>query len=264
MDISIILNDWPYDEHEDANNIRKVAGIDGKQKLQLRLKSGIIQWELEGRPDGTRPHGFPSMVSYCEHLLRRSLETLPDSDEPPFRLSRDLLQEIEAEMVGFYERRLALFKIADYKRAHDDAEHSLRALELVRKYSAGPKEYSRYDRHRPHILLDKARAAALFYVKQDLPEKAIDALNTGIAEIKDFHREYDWEDRIPDSEEIQILMNSRRSLREKYGSSLTDEELLDTLQAEQEVAIRNEDYETAARIRDKISSVKERLRECHR
>ena len=41
--------------------------------------------------------------------------------------------------------------------------------------------------------------------------------------------------------------------------SLTDEELLYSLQAEQKVAIHEEDYEMAARLRDKINSLKQKV-----
>jgi protein-arginine kinase activator protein McsA len=39
---------------------------------------------------------------------------------------------------------------------------------------------------------------------------------------------------------------------------LNDEELLHSLKVEQEIAIRRENYEMAARLRDKINSVRQR------
>ena len=36
---------------------RKIVGEDGKEKLQVRLDLGLLQMELNGRPDGERPHG---------------------------------------------------------------------------------------------------------------------------------------------------------------------------------------------------------------
>src|SRR5256885_3582181 len=67
-DISVILKGWDYESG--TINVRKVAGLDGSPKLQLRLDLGLLQMELTGRPDGQRPHGSESLLDYQESLLR--------------------------------------------------------------------------------------------------------------------------------------------------------------------------------------------------
>src|SRR6266567_990805 len=53
LDLNSILKDWP---HENGSiKVRKVAGLDGREKLQLRVDLGVLQMELTGRPDGRRP-----------------------------------------------------------------------------------------------------------------------------------------------------------------------------------------------------------------
>ena len=89
--------------------------------------------------------------------------------------------------------------------------------------------------------------------------KALNALSRGIRDIQDFHVEHDMEDQIGDSAERQTLIDLRRSLREKYNVPLDDQELLHSLRVEQEIAIRTENYEMAARLRDKISLVQHRI-----
>ena len=39
-------------------------GSDGKEKVQLRLDLGLIQMEMSGRPDGTRPKSCESLLTY--------------------------------------------------------------------------------------------------------------------------------------------------------------------------------------------------------
>jgi hypothetical protein len=34
----------------------------GGRAIQVRLELGILQMALEGRPDGRRPHGSPSLL----------------------------------------------------------------------------------------------------------------------------------------------------------------------------------------------------------
>jgi len=48
-----ILRKWPYSDID--MNVRLIQGEDGRQKLQLRLDLGLMQMELDGRPDGRRP-----------------------------------------------------------------------------------------------------------------------------------------------------------------------------------------------------------------
>ena len=59
-DISAILGGWDYEA--DELQVRIVAGDDGRDKVQMRVDLGLIQLELSGRPDGTRPEGFDSLL----------------------------------------------------------------------------------------------------------------------------------------------------------------------------------------------------------
>src|SRR5438046_10715910 len=62
LDLNTILRDWP---HENGNvKLRKIAGLDGREKLQLRVDLGVLQMEMTGRPDGQRPHNCDSLLEY--------------------------------------------------------------------------------------------------------------------------------------------------------------------------------------------------------
>ena len=66
LDLNTILKDWP---HENGTiKVRKIIGLDGREKLQLRIDLGVLQMEMTGRPDGQRPHGSESLLAY--HQLR--------------------------------------------------------------------------------------------------------------------------------------------------------------------------------------------------
>jgi len=259
MDISIVLNDWPYDEEHRANNIRKVAGIDGKLKLQVRLRNGIIQWDADGRPDGQHPYGFSTVLHYCEELLGRQTAIASGRARRKFRLAFGLIEDLHEEMRQFGQRRRAFLKMGDFGRALRDAEHGIRILEIIRTYGRDYGVALRLEGLLPCLLLDRARSAASLCVQQDDAENALKALNRGIRDIERFMRDYGVEKDGAGSKEKQMLIMMRRSLREKYDVPLTDEELLDALRAEQEVAIQEENYELAGRLRDKINSVLERL-----
>jgi tetratricopeptide (TPR) repeat protein len=261
MDLSIIIGDWPYDEDEEANNVRKVVGVDGAMKVQVRMRSGLVQWEVEGRPDGTHPHGFPSVLDYCYDRISRG----PNAEPPDIRSPRsdadlepDLVEELGEEIFDYYKRGQALFLLGDYRRALGDALHNLRVLRLIRLYADDTNAVVNYDRHRPGLLLDRSRAEMLLDLQAGDVRKALDALNRGIRDIEGFYTEYEMQEELGDSRERQILVDLRRSLREKHNVPLNDEELLHSLRVEQEIAIRRENYEMAARLRDKIKALQHR------
>src|SRR4029077_14584865 len=70
LDLNTILKDWP---HENGNiKVRKIAGLDGREKLQLRVDLGVLQMEMIGRPDGRRPHNCESLLEYHQKRAARA------------------------------------------------------------------------------------------------------------------------------------------------------------------------------------------------
>ena len=67
-DIRDLLRDWPYDAD---NAVRIVPCADGRDVLQVRTPVGIEQYELEGRPDGLRPHNAESAFAFYHARLDR-------------------------------------------------------------------------------------------------------------------------------------------------------------------------------------------------
>src|ERR1700743_2760018 len=62
MDISQPMQGWAFEAGQ--VNVRLIRGNDGKPKLQLRLDLGLLQMELDGRPDGKRPHRAPTQMAF--------------------------------------------------------------------------------------------------------------------------------------------------------------------------------------------------------
>lgn len=117
MDISEILNEWPYEPGQ--INVRVIEGNDGEPRIQMRLDLGILQMEVTGRPDGQRPHNCESVLEYFETLLDDYAaggsapsveEGADDSDDPassgrgsgqkPRRRRRDAERASESDSAG--------------------------------------------------------------------------------------------------------------------------------------------------------------------
>jgi len=258
MDLSVILDGWAYDEEEESRNVRKVMGVDGQMKVQVRIRSGLIQWELEGRPDGRKPFGRASMLEYCRDFVTRRAPASARTEGR--KLTQELEGELVVEILDYHRRCRALFHLGDYARALGDAVHCLEALDLIREHCFDGTMFS-CDRYRPSLLVDRARAQMLLSIQNNDMRAAIDALSRGIADIEAFYTDYELDESIAESTERQVLVDLRRSLRERHNVPLNDEELLKSLHAEQEIAIRKENYEMAARLRDKIKALRQRIGE---
>ena len=59
-DIAVILNGWDY--NPDEVTVRRILGLDGRVKIQMRLDLGILQMEVDGRPDGATIEDLNAMA----------------------------------------------------------------------------------------------------------------------------------------------------------------------------------------------------------
>src|SRR5579859_3318322 len=66
VDLRKALDSWPYDPENDS---RLAQGADGREILQVRTPMGLEQYELDGRPDGARPHQKDSALEYYSQKL---------------------------------------------------------------------------------------------------------------------------------------------------------------------------------------------------
>src|SRR4030095_15596383 len=104
-DITPVLKGWDYESG--TINVRKINGVDGTPKLQMRLDLGLLQMEMNGRPDGARPHGFESLLDYFEAQLAEHKKT--NGSDLGFHLSSEQCQSLREESLMYYQRYLSLF-----------------------------------------------------------------------------------------------------------------------------------------------------------
>src|SRR5215211_6191803 len=90
-DILPLLKGWDYEPG--TINVRKISGLDGSPKLQMRQDLGLLQMEMSGRPDGRRPHGYESLLEYFETQLADHRRRHHGSDDG-FHLSRNQCQNL--------------------------------------------------------------------------------------------------------------------------------------------------------------------------
>ncbi len=234
-DIDRLLADWPYRQNEVI--ARLVRAGDGREVLQLRVDMGVLQMEVENRPDGTRPHGADT---YYDYLVGQALH------DPDFQLTPEQCLDADREFVQYYHRRICWLALREYRRAVRDADHSLRFMDFARDHSPNEEWTLSHEQYRPYVLFHRIQASSLAELEDNGPESAIAELNKGLARFRAMYADEETTERYDDDELVARLNELKESLREHYQLGRTlDERLAD--------AVAAEEYELAAQLRDELA-----------
>lgn len=244
-DISRVLKDWTFDSSK--VNVRRILGEDGKEKIQLRLDLGILQMEANGRPDGKKPFGRESLLDYYISLLENFQKKHDDSK---FKLNREDCTNLQQEAIQYYHRYLSLFHLGDYEGVVRDTNRNLKVFDLIKKYAEDPKDQFIFEQFRPYILMMNTRAAASLSLKKKNYKKAIHTIRKGIEQLEDFYQDIDPESPIDTSPELNFLNRWLDEIKEKKPV-----DPIERLKREMDDAVKSENYELAAKLRDQIKII---------
>ncbi len=241
-DIKHILKNWGY-VHGDDITVRLIEGDDGKSKVQMRIDMGLIQMELDGNPAGENAGKFESWLEYYENNQKQYESGKVDDY---FSLNSDDCRKLHHEGIQYYYRYLSLMKLEDFDRVVRDTERNLRLFAFVKKYAS--KEMDRWvlDQFRPYVIMVNTRAKVSLILRESSAsyrEKAINLCDSGISRIIAFYKEYGISSEIENSFELSIL----KTLKSEFLHEGSE-----TLKEKLQNAIKEERFEDAALIRDKI------------
>ncbi len=233
--LDFLLDKWPFDP--DGSGVRLIKGANGRDVIQLRVDLGVLQLETTGRPDGSKPDGFPTLLDSLLHQ---------EAESPEFELDEETCMEIDREFVQFYHRRVAWLKLQKFHRATQDADHTLAMMDFCREHSPCEEWTLQHEQHRAFVIFHRCQAAALSAVEEQSPNDAVVAIDEGLELIRENFDDMGWEDQFESDELVQRLVHMRDSLRSEFSVEKSLREQL----AE---AVELEQYELAARLRDELS-----------
>ncbi len=157
-DLDALLRDWEFKPGIGVQ-ARLVRTRNGREVIQVRVDLGMLQIETEGRPDGTRPHGFPTYFDYL-----RSLAAKAEKAGKEFVLSEDHAEEADREFTQYYHRRIAWLTLRAFDKATADADHTLAFMDFVRDHAPGEEYVQAHEQYRPFVLYHRTQAAAALAV----------------------------------------------------------------------------------------------------
>lgn len=250
-DIGHILDGWEFDpEHVTA---RIVKGDDGREKIQLRLDLGLLQMELDGRPDGLRPEGCESWLEYYRQQQRDHAGGTPDP--APFQLDDQACERLLREGIQYYHRYLSFWHLQRYELCARDTSRNLKLFQFVRQHARSERDIRRFDQWRPYVTMMHARSVATPLVELGQYQAAIQSIEAGIRGIRQFLEDYNQQDRSNHCPELVQLERWRQEVASRVARKshpkLTDP--VERLRLQLNEAISSENFEEAARLRDEIS-----------
>ena len=242
-DLRELMRNWPY--RAGQITVRKVRGLDDRLKIQMRVDLGVLQMNVDGRPDGERPHDHESLLEY--YLDRLKAHKRRNGTELGFALNPDEIQDIHDEAMQYYQRYLANFVLEDYDAVARDTQRNLRVLDLCLAYATEEEDRYALEPYRPYICMMNSRSRARAAMKKGAYRSALAHINNGLRTINAFFKHYGDQKAFRLSAEVHVLKGLRREVRRHLP--------IDTIKrAKKQLtrAVDEERYEDAAHLRDEL------------
>jgi hypothetical protein len=248
-DISSIVSGWPYDA--DEVRARWIQAVDGTRKVQLRLDLGVFQMELEGRPDGTQPKGFASLLDYYIETEMRSPNHVLSG-----RLEFEACSELQQEVMQYYYRIMAFHALGDFPGVIRDSDHNLDLIDIVSEYAEDDEVAWQFMQLYPYMRMMNIRARTEMNLQQNRFVEAESAVREAIGDLENFFAEnYEPKNEdgspVPPPPELESMRELLEQIRRRRPRSEAE-----TLQEELARAVELENYEKAAFLRDQLKAIK--------
>tara|TARA_B100000886_G_C20351274_1_gene460978 strand:+ start:45 stop:821 length:777 start_codon:yes stop_codon:yes gene_type:complete len=246
-DITDLLQAWKFDPEA---NVRVIEGEDGVEKIQVRIDQGafqgILQLDLDGRPDGRRPYGNAFALDHFHEILERYRHQ-HNADDEGFTLEPSDCKELFEEGARLYERYVFLLQLKDYERVIRDTERNMNLFRFVNRYAAQEEDRLNLEKWWPYILRINGTARAMIACAEEDYDRAlaiVDETRERISacptvEAEEFHAEMERSE--------EALSDLQREVEQLRPLSRMEQ-----LQRLQEEAVAREDFERAALLRDEL------------
>jgi hypothetical protein len=165
---------------------------------------------------------------------------------PQFELNEERRTEIDREFYQFYHRRICWLALQEYDRAAADAEHTLRLMDFTSANAADRQWAVMHEQYRPFVMFHHVQSQALTKLQANDPAAAVGVIAGGLEAMAKLFAQHDAEDHFDEDLFVVKLREMQESIKSQFslGPSLA-EQLAE--------AVATEQYELAAKLRDKLA-----------
>jgi hypothetical protein len=173
----------------------------------------------------------------------------------PFALEGRECEDLFQEAWQYYHRYLSLFYLENYVGVVEDTEHTLKIFALVQHYADNDDDKWYFEQYYPHAAMMQARARAMLALEDDKYPVALEEVQKGISRIEKFLEEWDGDVLEEDLPELAFLHDWYEELEKERPLSQQEQ-----LERDLCTAVEAENFEEAARLRDKIKTLRPGMR----
>jgi hypothetical protein len=250
QDITSILNEWSFDPEA---NVRKISGEDGEEKIQVRVDQGafqgILQLNLDGRPDGRKPHGRDFALDHYRGTLEEHRHQ-HGADDQGFALDGKACKELFDEGARVYERYAFLLQLKDYQRVVRDTERNMTLFRFVNRYAEKKEDRDNLEKWWPYILRINGMARTMIAADEEDYDRALDIVHQTRDQIgswpeveaEEFYVECERSELALEELEQELLQKKPLSHQEQLERSLQE-------------AIDRDEFERAVELRDELKKL---------
>ena len=130
--------------------------------------------EMEGRPDGQRPHNCESYLVYHQ---RRAVRAAERGEE--YELTPEQCGELQQEGIQYYHRYLSLFQIDEFEGVIRDTQRNLDLFTFVDEHSEREDLVWSFQQFRPYVLMMNTRARVSILLAEGKFGEAIREIESG-------------------------------------------------------------------------------------
>lgn len=242
LDLNDLLANWPHEPGQ--LTVRKIMGSDSREKLQLRIDLGVIQMEITGRPDGTRPHDCESLLEY--HQRRAALA---ESRGEKYTLDAEEVGDLQQEGIQYYHRYISFFQLEEFAPVVRDTLRNLEMFQFVAEHAESEDLAEAVVQFTPYVLMMHTRALAATELARGAFETSAEIIEDGLLKIRRFYEDQENAEGMEQSAEISFLTEWLDEVRAKQPLSE-----MESMRRDLQRAIAAEAYEKAAQLRDAIKA----------
>jgi tetratricopeptide (TPR) repeat protein len=188
--------------------------------------------------------------SYLDYFLHKRDVAKAAGSEDSFRISPEECELLRDEALIYYYRYDLLYMKKDYERAIRDTARNLQLFDFIARYAEHLEDRESMEMYRPFALRVHIASRALLSAKRGRFDEALRQVRLGLTRLDELAPLDDPKWRRERKSAAAFLRRLERRL--ERSRPLTQRQ---RLQRELKKAVDREDYESAAKLRDRLASL---------